>query len=81
MQYFRSSQFGRVLTKLTPEVQKAFEKQLRFLLTNIRHPSLRAKKYDETTGVWQARVNDNFRFYFLIEDDMYLLLTIEKHKD
>ena len=81
MQHFRPPQFRRALAKFPPPIQKAFEKQLRFLLTNIRHPSLRAKKYDETTGVWQARVTSNVRFYFVIEDNAYLLLNIEKHKD
>lgn len=81
MQHFRPPQFRRALAKFAPSIQKTFEKQLRFLLTNIRHPSLRAKKYDETAGVWQARVTDNVRFYFTIQDDMYLLLDIEKHKD
>ncbi len=81
MQHFRSTHFRRALTKLAPEIQKAFEKQLRFLLADIRHPSLRAKKYDEAVGIWQARVNDNVRFYFSIVNDMYLMLDIEKHKD
>jgi len=81
MQHFRPPQFRRALAKFPPPIQKAFEKQLRFLLADIRHPSLRAKKYDETTGVWQARVTSNVRFYFVIQDDAYLLLDIEKHKD
>lgn len=81
MQHFRPPQFRRALAKFPPQIQKAFEKQLRFLLVDIRHPSLRAKKYDEATGVWQARATDNVRFYFVIEGDAYLLLDIEKHKD
>ena len=39
------------------EVRKAFDKQSSFLLENLSHPSLRAKKYDEAIGLWQARVN------------------------
>ena len=81
MHHFRSTHFRRALVKLAPKIQKAFEKQLRFLLADIRHPSLRAKKYDEAAGIWQARINDNVRFYFSIVDDMYLMLDIEKHKD
>ena len=81
MQHFRPPQFRRALAKFPQPIQKAFEKQLRFLLADIRHPSLRAKKYDETAGVWQARVTSNVRFYFVIQDDAYLLLNIEKHKD
>jgi hypothetical protein len=43
-------------------VQKAFIKQIYFLVRNLGHPGLHAKKYDETRGIWQARVNDDWRF-------------------
>ena len=43
-----------------PEVQKAFGKQLTNLLRDLRHPSLRAKKYEERTALWQARINDDW---------------------
>jgi len=33
-----------------PEIRKAFEKQVRLLAHNLRHPSLRAKKYHEAAG-------------------------------
>lgn len=39
----------------TPAIQKAFDKQARILAVNLRHPSLQAKKVDETNNVWQAR--------------------------
>jgi hypothetical protein len=42
---------------LTPEIRKAFAKQMGFLLNQLSHPSLRAKKYDEANDIWQARVN------------------------
>lgn len=38
-------------------VRKAFFKQVKLLEQNLRHPSLRAKKYDESNDRWQARVN------------------------
>jgi len=52
-------------------VQRAFFKQTEMLQQNLRHPSLRAKKYDEANDRWQARVNRGWRFYFKIEDDTY----------
>jgi mRNA-degrading endonuclease RelE of RelBE toxin-antitoxin system len=67
---------GRVLDALEdapPTVRKAFRKQLRFLAANLHHPSLRAKKYDEARDLWQARVNDDWRFYFKIIGDTYRL--------
>lgn len=38
-------------------VRKAFYKQVGFLLSNLNHPSLHAKKYDEVEDRWQARIN------------------------
>ena len=35
-------------------VKKAFFKQLRFLADDLHHPSLHAKKYDESRAIWQA---------------------------
>jgi hypothetical protein len=43
-------------------VRKAFFKQVRFLGANFKHPSLHAKKYDESRDLWQARVNKDWRF-------------------
>lgn len=75
----RTSRFDRDLAGAPPAVQRAFAKQLAFLLNNLRHPSLQAKKYDEARGIWQARVTLAWRFYFTIEADTYTLLTIREH--
>ena len=61
------------------EIQKKFAKQLNHLLKNIRHPSLRAKKYDETKGIWQARIDEKWRFYFRIEKNVYQLIDVMPH--
>ena len=37
-------------------VQRAFIKQINFLIRNLNHPSLHAKKFDESEDLWQARV-------------------------
>ena len=34
-----------------PQVRRVFDKQTRPLTENLRHPSLRGKKYDETQRV------------------------------
>ena len=44
------------LADAPPSVRKAFDKQVGLLAENLRHPSLRAKKYDEANDIWQARV-------------------------
>lgn len=42
---------------LPVRIRKAFAKQLRFLLANLQHPSLHAKKYSEEIDLWQGRVH------------------------
>ena len=75
----RTERFDRDLRAAPARVQRDFEKQLGFLLRDLRHPSLRAKKYDEARDIWQARVNRDWRFYFQIQSDTYVLLTIIAH--
>ncbi|MBI1984121.1 MAG: hypothetical protein HYS61_07985 [Acidobacteria bacterium] len=60
-------------------IQRAFQKQARFLARNLRHPSLRAKKFREGQNIWQARVDGGWRFYFRIEGDAYFMLDIIPH--
>ena len=69
----------KALGDAPPAVRKAFFKQVRFLETNLHHSSLRAKKYDESQGLWQARVNKDWRFYFQIRGDVYYLVDIIPH--
>jgi mRNA-degrading endonuclease RelE of RelBE toxin-antitoxin system len=61
------------------EVQKAFNKQVGFLAENLNHPSLHAKKYDESSDLWQGRVNRSWRFYFLIQNDIYIVTDVVRH--
>ena len=67
------------LAQVSPTIRKAFYKQLDFLKQNIQHPSLHAKKYNESGDVWQARVNRSWRFYFTIVDDTYQIEDVITH--
>jgi mRNA-degrading endonuclease RelE of RelBE toxin-antitoxin system len=60
-------------------VRKAFFKQVTFLERDLRHPSLHAKKYDESKDRWQARVNRDWRFYFNILGDTYIIRDVVSH--
>ena len=61
------------------DVRKAFCKQVTFLAGNLHHPSLHAKKYDESRDWGQARVNKSWRFYFNIMGDAYIIRDIVPH--
>ncbi len=60
-----TSHFARAYGKAPQRVQTAFDKH--------------AKKYSGSEDRWQARVNRDWRFYFRIQDDTYILLDIIAH--
>lgn len=67
------------LSRLTPRIRKAFYKQADYLLHNIQHPSLHAKKFSEAEDMWQARVTREWRFYFRIANDSYIITDVRSH--
>lgn len=79
MHLFYTERFKRSFESAPLSIQDAFHRRIAFLLQNLHHPSLHAKKYDESRGIWQARVNKNWRFYFTIESDAYFLIDIMAH--
>jgi len=56
----------RSLEKANARIRKAFYKEAAFLLQDLHHPSLHAKKYSESEDLWQARVNA--RLALLLQD-------------
>ncbi len=59
MRVVLADKFTRAFASAPPAIQKKFGDQLAHLLQSLQHPSLRAKKYDETRDIWQARVTDD----------------------
>jgi mRNA-degrading endonuclease RelE of RelBE toxin-antitoxin system len=79
MRFEYSPHFLRSYLKAPLRIQRAFDKQSALLLQDIRHPSLRAKKYGGSENLWQARVTGSWRFYFTIEGDTCRLHEIKTH--
>lgn len=65
--------------KLPDRIRKRAAKQLKLLEQDLRHPSIRAKKYDESRDMWQGRVTQSYRFYFQIIGDAYKIVRIIEH--
>jgi len=57
MRLYYTERFRRSYESAPPNIQRAFDRRAALLVKDLRHPSLRAKKYDEARGIWQARVN------------------------
>ena len=79
MRLLFTAHFSRAYADAPRAIQRAFEKQSLLLIQNLRHPSLRAKKYSEAEDKWQARVNQDWRFYFRIVRDTYIMTDITRH--
>jgi hypothetical protein len=79
MRAFYTKRFLEHYAKAPLTIQRAVDRRIALLVQNLRHPSLRAKKYDEVHDIWQARVNGGWRFYFTIEVDLYRLLSLLPH--
>lgn len=79
MHLFYTERFRRSYAEAPQRVQNQCDKQLSFLVQDLRHPSLRAKKYDEARDIWQARINSSWRIYFKIEGDTYYLVDMIPH--
>ena len=50
MRLIHTARFEKDYSAAPTDVQRAFDKQERFLADNLQHPSLHAKKYDESTA-------------------------------
>ena len=79
MDLILTERLDRSLRQAPAAVQRALWKQAGFLLSNLNHPSLRAKKYEGADNVWQGRVNRDWRFYFKIIGSKYHLVDITPH--
>ncbi|MBI3334995.1 MAG: type II toxin-antitoxin system RelE/ParE family toxin [Candidatus Portnoybacteria bacterium] len=77
-----SEPFMEDYAELPREIKKRTDKQLHFLLSNLRHPSLQTRKLtkDPMGRTWYARITRDYRFTFEIKGDVYFLRRIGKHK-
>jgi hypothetical protein len=79
MRIHYTERFRQSYARAPGTIQRAFDRRVAFLVRDLRHPSLRAKKYDEARDIWQPRVNGGWRFYFTITGDVYHLIDLMPH--
>ena len=79
MKLLRTPHFERNYAKASQQVQRAFDKQSLLLL---RISTIRRSAPRNTTragGSGRRCVNKDWRFYFLIQNDGYLIVNIIPH--
>ena len=76
-----SSRFERDFAKAPATVQRAFRKQLRYLLDQgPAYPSLNAHPWPaHGPDARQARINRGWRFYFYQTGDTYVVYHLQAH--
>ena len=79
MKLIFSKNYIRDYRKLSQFLQKAIDKQLKFLLSNPRHPSLGIKKIKGLIDVFEGRVSKSCRFSFHIDGDCLVLRRVGDH--
>ncbi len=84
MRFRPTEQFVEDHERLPERLQLRADRALDFLLGNLRHRSLRAKKMQgqrdpEGRDMWEARVTQVYRFTFAIEGDTYIPYRIGPH--
>ena len=72
--------FLKSFARLPAAVQDKVKKQLALLADNPRHPSLQTKPIQGATGLFEARVDIDYRLtYERDEDDTLVLRVVAKH--
>ncbi len=79
MNVVRLKPFKKDYKSLPSEIRKKADKQLKLLFSNLRHPSLRAKKMVGKEDVWEIRITSGYRMTFMIQGDTYILRRIGTH--
>ncbi len=75
----RSERFLRSYRKLTEAEKERVRKALHLLASDMRHPSLRARKMQGAVDVWEARASRDLRFTFEIVEGVAVLRAVGHH--
>jgi mRNA-degrading endonuclease RelE of RelBE toxin-antitoxin system len=72
----RTERFKNSVLDLDPRTREKLRKQLEILISNPRHPSLGVKKIKGTKSIFEARVDDHYRFTFEYGEKNEIILRV-----
>ena len=78
MNFLFTEPFKKDYGELPAKIQLALDKALKLLMSNARHPSLRAKKLPGTE-IWYARISREYRFTFQYGGNYIILRRAGTH--
>ena len=72
----RTERFKKSVLDLDQQTREKLRKQLEILISNPRHPSLGVKKIKGTKSIFEARVDDQYRFTFEYGEKNEIVLRV-----
>jgi len=72
----RTERFKKSVLDLGGRTREKLRKQLEILISNPRHPSLGVKKIKGTKSIFEARVDDHYRFTFEYGEKNEIVLRV-----
>ncbi|MDP3184251.1 MAG: type II toxin-antitoxin system RelE/ParE family toxin [Anaerolineales bacterium] len=77
-----SERFEASYEELPAEIRKKVLKAMRLLAENPRHPSLQTKPIQSFKGIYEARVDINYRMtYERLPNDVLVIRTVARHDE
>jgi mRNA-degrading endonuclease RelE of RelBE toxin-antitoxin system len=75
-----AERFQREYSELPENIQRKVDKAIRLLAGNVRHPSLQTKQVQGAPGVYEARVDQQYRLtYERLAGDILQLRVVGPH--
>ena len=81
MKVFAYERFRKSYQHLPRAIQRKVDRQLNVLTENLRHPSLQVKHIKGTHGLWEARVDLQYRMTFEMVGDTIYLRVVGNHDE
>lgn len=81
MRVLAYERFQKSYQRLPGSIRRKVAKQLRFLAEHPRHPSLQVKPIKGAPGLWEARVDLQYRMTFEMISDTIYLRVVGNHDD
>ena len=81
MRIFAYQRFHKAYQELPKTIQQKVDKQLALLASHPRHPSLQVKRIQGIRGIWEARVDLQYRMTFEMIGDAIYLRVVGNHDE
>jgi len=79
LKFQRTERFKRSYKKLDPEKQEQIKAAIIRMAASLSHPSLRIKRIQGTSDIWEASPTMGLRITFQLSDDLIILRNCGEH--